>query len=814
MVTFTTAFICGIAVVRFVPFFPISLSILCVFVMTFLFIRYRTKRKEFLLILIAFLFGLLLSFIQNKELPEQYFPDNEVYLQGTIIDVPERLGGKVNFTLDTVYLEGVELEGKIRLVMFEENFEEDSLFLLSPGDRIEAFAKLREPRSFLNPGVYSYNSKGKGIIATGYLKYVRVEGRDDGLSHWIYRKRQELGQIMENSLSKENASFHKAIIVGLKKGISRDMRDSFSATGLAHLLSISGTHFGLLAFIIFSFIRGVIKSVHMNLLTKMTLYVTPTQAAVFLTLPVLVLYALISGASIPTVRSLIMVSIFMLALFLGRKGQWLNSLSIAAFIILFLNPKVLFEVSFLLSFLAVFSIGYVLEKSGNKEDEDAEYKPPDSQAWSPVSLVAKVGIKIRTAILITVSAVLGTAPVIALVFKQFPLISPLTNLIVTPIVCFIVLPLGFLSGFFALLFHMSQMPFSGLLDEVTYFSLKLVKVFSLVPFSNLHVHDPSFVYILFYYAAIIFFLKAPGWWRALPFVCIVCIYFVGPYLNDNELKVTFMDVGQGDAAVVELPDKKVMLIDGGTQDPDAGRSVVAPFLWSKGIRSIDYLVASHLHSDHFGGFIYVMDNFNVREIWLNGRMTDEADELLQKIKEKDIYYRVPARGDILNADGYTIQIFHTYDGFFSGSPRGELSDQNNDSLVMKIESDNGSLIFTGDIEIEAEENLNYFGDRLKSDILKVPHHGSRTSSSEAFIKAVKPDIAVISAGKNNTFKHPHKETMVRYKDAGVKILRTDTNGAVTITMRPESHRVEIYEDGKLKEIQDLRDEIRNLRLLY
>ena len=181
--------------------------------------------------------------------------------------------------------------------------------------------------------------------------------------------------------------FRSAIIPGLKTGISRDMRDAFSTTGLAHLLSISGTHFGLLAFMVFISIRTVIKYLPVRLLSKMTLYITPTRIAVVITLPVLVFYALISGASTPTVRSLIMIFIYMLALFLGRKGQWLNSLSIAALIILLWNPKALFELSFQLSFIAVFSIGYVLEKRAEDSGQNAELQ----------SLLVEGGTKGRSA---------------------------------------------------------------------------------------------------------------------------------------------------------------------------------------------------------------------------------------------------------------------------------------------------------------------------------------------------------------------------------------------------------------------------------
>jgi competence protein ComEC len=191
----------------------------------------------------------------------------------------------------------------------------------------------------------------------------------------ILRMRKRLGDIMEKSLSKESASFLKAIVPGLKRGISPAIREAFSVTGLAHLLSISGTHFGLLAFIFFQTIRKIAGCLPEKTLTKLTLYITPSQIAILCTIPVLGAYAYISGMSTPTVRSLIMVFIYMLALFLGRRGEWMNSLSIAAMIILICKPAALFELSFMLSFIAVFSIGYIVEQRSDNL-EKAEPAPP------------------------------------------------------------------------------------------------------------------------------------------------------------------------------------------------------------------------------------------------------------------------------------------------------------------------------------------------------------------------------------------------------------------------------------------------------
>jgi competence protein ComEC len=830
MINFALSFISGIAAFNFFSCFPVSISALFIVTASFLFFSRYANKKKIILFIFTVVFGFFYSHLRQDTLPEIKFPDKDIYIEGTIIDVPEMSGEKLRFTISEVVIEDHGIDGNVRLVVIPELYGDDfDESRAGPGDRITAFARLREPGTYRNPGVYSYDLKKEGIIATGYIKQMKIIDREGGLLAWISRIRQELGRVIEKSLSRENASFHNAMITGLTGGISREMRDAFGSTGLAHVLSISGTHFGLLAFIFFTITKSGIKCLPIKCLTRMTLYITPSQIAVGLTLPVLAVYAALSGLSTPTIRSFIMVFIYMLALLLGRREQWLNSLSIAATLILLWNPDALFELSFILSFAAVLSIGYVLEQ----RTRIAEDNPPQSpfkkggasitSLDNPGSLFSREGIKealksiyekIGTGTFMTIAAVLGTAPFVALYFKQFPLISPLTNLVVTPLICFVVLPLGLVSSFIALIFNMSFMPLNGLIDTLTNFTLRLIKSFTNIPYANVHIHNPSFLIIAGYFFSLIFLVKSKRKWRAVPLALIIGIYLAGPYLKEDKLSVTFLDAGQGDSAVVELPDGKIMLIDGSTLEPDMGRMVIAPYLWSKGIRKVDYMVMSHPHPDHYGGLIYVADNMDVGEIWFNGIISDGAEELFRRAAIRSIPYEILKRGDMLEGNGYKIYAFHPYDEFYASSATEEYSTRNSDSLVLKIESEDASLLFTGDIEQEAEEDILHLGSRLKSDIIKVPHHGGRTSSSGAFINAVGPQIAVISVGRGNSFGHPHKDTLERYERGGTRVFRTDMNGVVTISRSRNSYQVKTYEDSVFKRVESWRDEMRNSKLLF
>jgi competence protein ComEC len=261
-----------------------------------------------------------------------------------------------------------------------------------------------------------------------------------------------------------------------------------------------------------------------------------------------------------------------------------------------------------------------------------------------------------------------------------------------------------------------------------------------------------------------------------------------------------IDVGHGNATLLELPQGACILVDGGgffDHSFDVGRFVVAPFLWQKKIATIDYIVLSHPQADHLNGLLYIARNFNVREVWSNGQpgQTETYQTFLEILSEEDIPLVQLNRNStpkIIN--GVRLDVLHPPTDFLSHAGSTPWSDPNNNSLVLKASFGETAFLFPGDIEAEAESELAiHAGNTLKSTILLAPHHGSCTSSTPVFLDRVQPNIVIFSARPNNRFRLPHPEVLNRYTMRNCKIFRTDQDGAIMITTDGKEVRIKVTE---------------------
>ncbi len=634
---------------------------------------------------------------------------------------------------------------------------------------------LKDPQRY-NPGALRSDSP--------YARLLNVEGqgtRRFSLGAAFEGLRYRLDSLYRETFSPDSAGLLAAMTIGQRAHLSEQVRHAFNASGLAHLLSISGTHFGLFSLFLFAIFRVVICVLPYGALQRLTVYLTPSQAAAILSVPFMVAYLGISGGSIPAIRSFIMISFFLVGLMIERKGFWLQSLGVAVFLIVLWDPMSLFTLSFQLSFLAVLFIGYAVEWSENVDKRDP----------AVLRHLRKTGVTI-------LAATIGTAPLVAYSFHYISLISPLSNLLVAPFIGFVLIPLSLLSAFVFLLTN--HYPFPSLISRITETALSMVDSLSDISFADIGIPAfPPVVLLLFYGAFFLFFLDSRRkYLLVLPLVTLVC-YGIFSLAAKNVLSVTFLDVGQGDAAVVELPDGKTLVVDTGL----TGREV-ASFLRYRGKGHIDALALSHGHPDHIGGLPFLAERFHVKEIWHAGQTCPEPMTRAERC-------RFLSRGDLIDGEGYRIAVLHPYPEFYT-QQGGEYVGDNNRSLVLRISDDRGSFLFAGDAEREAQDDILHLEKWIASDVVKVPHHGGKTSAHSAFFDAVNPEIAVICAGRENPFGHPHEDMLALLR--GRIVLRTDTDGAIKVWRETDSYRVKTYRDFQIRRAGCIADEIENVRRLF
>jgi len=330
----------------------------------------------------------------------------------------------------------------------------------------------------------------------------------------------------------------------------------------------------------------------------------------------------------------------------------------------------------------------------------------------------------------------------------------------------------------------------------------MVEAIAALPFAAVHLVTLTLFELLLFYTFCVSLLFStrlqPSGLRRVFFSClsifVLCdgLYWLTQRYFQTELRVSFLDVGQGDAAVVEFPGSHVMIIDAGgftSQTFDSGRALVAPFLWQRKIGRIDTLVLSHPNLDHYGGLEFLAEHFGVTAFWFNGEERPDSRRfrrLIATLQENDIQTHVLCR-EAPNREigGVQIQILHP--------PCGQTGlDTNDASLVLRLSHGEVDILFSGDIEAAGERILLVTPTQLESEILKVPHHGSRSSSTQPFLEAVSPQVAIASLGYRNRFHFPAPEVVDRYERRGTALLRTDQAGTVTVRSDGKSYRVETF----------------------
>jgi len=608
------------------------------------------------------------------------------------------------------------------------------------------------------------------------------EGFKNPVTLRVERWRDHIRGFLDREADPLTSSIFKALVLGEQGDIPEEIKEYFILTGTAHLLAISGDQFGIVALLSFSLLIWILKRSEFLLLT-----LDVKKWAAGLTIPCIVLYAFIAGGGISVIRAAIMVITFFLSILFNRERNLLHTLALAAFLILIFSPPSLFDVSFQLSFLAVLSILYLVPRIFQK------FKKEGISVLLETSWKKNFLKYITLPLLVTGVAILGTAPFVAFHFNRFSPIGFFTNLFIIPWVGFLIVPLSLAASIFSFFFTPVAAFLIYVNGFITLILLKVLALFASIPYASFFISTPTPFEIVLFYLLLFLVVQLRKGKKIQYFFAGLCIVFLLDLafwnLKDSfqkDLRLTFIDVGQGDSILVEFPKGKKMLIDGGglyDDRFDIGKNVIAPFLWKKKIRRIDNLVLTHPDPDHLKGLIFIASQFSVGQFWDNGFQT-ESDFYLQlkkilaekNIQAQSLSERTPA------------QIINGVETSFLNPPAWEpaqrnvqsLSNLNNSSLVMRLRFKNVSILLTGDIQKEAEGRMLRKDDLLRSNILKIPHHGSSSSSSSAFLERVKPTYAILSVGERNIGRLPHPEVLKRYSQLGIEVYRTDKNGAITV----------------------------------
>jgi len=786
-------FLAGVILFYLFHYFPFTTCLAlfsCLIILVF--------RKKYLLIPVIAA-GVIYAFFRYAPEPDfSRIRDREMLVSGTFSSEPIQTSyGKSMQTFHSDSAVDAETEEALD-EMGEEDITVISDSEFEIGSRYEIRVRAGKDNTRLSPGVMTGDNLYANLIEASPPNYDK--GGEPSLWALFQNTRARLNRYIANNFSADSGALISSITTGQRVNMSEELRDAFNSTGLAHILSISGTHFGLFSVFLFGIFRFLLKHLPYWMLQRLTIYITPSQGAAVICLPFMLAYLALSGWSIPAIRSFIMVSLFLAGLLIGRKGFWLNSLLFAAFVVVLWSPDALFSLSFQLSFIAVlfigFSLGYMEEDKENPEEQ--KNKSLEVRAfWHRYSSSALQ--LLRSSILLTLAASLGTAPLVAYHFHYLSVISPLTNLFITPLIGFVLLPLSLLSSFIFLL--TDYYFFAPLIQSVAGLTVYLVMNAARLPFADIKIPAfPVFVIIVFYAGCILYLLLDKKKYAIMIFSALIISYLLLPLFRQTfGANVTYLDVGQGDAAVIETSGGKAIAVDTGK----TGRELEA-YLKYRGKKTIDALIISHADNDHSGGVMRIIKKFKVREVWDNGLLI-YPDGILKNAKRRSF-----ERGDVITSEDVTILVLHPYKEFYT--MHAEHSEDNNSSLVLKLTGRGKSFLFAGDAAEEAEEDMAYLGKWLKSDVIKVPHHGGKTSAHQVFFSAVSPEIAVISVGSNNSYGHPHAE-MLRAL-GNIKIYRTDRDGAIKITEKENGLEAKAYRDFQYAKAKTFSDEMGNIKRLF
>lgn len=731
------------------------------------------NKKVTILLLIFIIAGFIHIKFLKYDYEKIYISLENVNIVGTIVSSKKEKQYINEYKIETEKINNIKLKKKF--------------ILLTKNKEIEYGNKIKLEGTYIKP---SKSRNYKGFDYSNYLKTENIYGtieqngkieliKEKNINYLfinLYKVKNKIIKNINNKFPEETRGVFLGILLGDKSSIEEDVRQNFADSSLSHILAVSGTHISYVVICI----SVLFKKLKLN-----------KNIRKVLTSLVLFMYLYLVDFSVSATRAVIMSTIVIMQMLFYRKQDTITTIAFSSIIILINNPYSILNIGFLLSYGGTIGIILFVNRISIESKED---------------FFQRFKSYLKDICIVTISAQTIIMPIIIYYFNTISFTFIISNIIASLIIGPIIM-----IGLVIIAISFFKIPIISLI--IRFYNILIVilvrtaDIISKIPMSKIYLKTPTTLEIIFYYSVVFlialliyikksnrkfikktiqidiynlknFFINNRN--KVLIFISIVSLISITSIKIPKELKINFIDVGQGDSCLITTPQNKKVIVDsGGSESYDVGKNVLLPYLLDKRITKIDYIMISHFDTDHCKGFEYVLENIKVKNVIISkqSETSENFKQIMKIIRKKRINLIIVQKETKIKIDNFT-----TVDIL---SPQSEnIADNMNDnSIVAKLEAYNFSILFTGDASEKIEKELIKEKINLKSDILKVSHHGSKTGTSEEFLKSVKPKIALIGVGENNKFGHPTEDVIKRLTENKVKIYRTDTDGEISIKIK-------------------------------